>query len=361
MSSAPIIGDLDPARSAQELARVAGLRAEARLEHAINDLFLPEESRLSDRVRATVDAVLARLVARVEAELRRHAAHILLERGAAEQARHLRAGRPVLERLRAAGLLRDPELMDELIARVKLELLAEALPSVANAHQPDLLFSLADTGGDPIANAARALLRAENRRRSSDKSGVASASDLPADLLHRLSWWIAAAVREQMLEPVSAPDHDRALTEATLRALSGHDEADRPEAIADRLAAAIDASTAELPTLLLQAIGDGRLVLFTALIARAAGVDAEQVRHLVIDTDTDLLVLILHAVGVDRGTIARIGVALAEADPRRNLDRLANAIDWAVSQDPAAARASLAPLALCRDFRAAIHALVKTQ
>ena len=63
---------------------------------------------------------------------------------------------------------------------------------------------------------------------------------LPADLQHRLAWRVAAAVR-----PATAdPDADRAIAEATNRHLGAHDEGDRIEAVATRLAAAIDAGYA---------------------------------------------------------------------------------------------------------------------
>jgi hypothetical protein len=101
--------------------------------------------------------------------------------------------------------------------------------------------------------------------------------------------------------------------------------------------------------------------LFTSLLARAGRLEQDQVRHLVVDPHGDLLVLLLHAAGVARADIARIGVALAEADSRRDLERLADAVDWAVAHDRAAARAALAPLALDRDFRAAVRLLARTR
>ena len=80
-----------------------------------------------------------------------------------------------------------------------------------------------------------------------------------------------------------------------------------------------------------------------------------------LDPRGDLLALLLHTVGVDRADIARIGVALVEADPRRDLERLADAVDWATAHDRVEARAALAPLALDRDFRAAVRLLARAR
>lgn len=351
-----------PAQSAHARAVAADGHAERRLRHAIDDLFLPEEARLSDRTRAALHAVVAGIVAATEAEIRRYAARLLAGRGATAEAESLLRGGSVLDRLAAAGSLRDPDLMEELIARVKFDLLARSLPTAAaEPDRPSLLVRLADAPDGVVATGARALLATENRRRAAlDGSGPVR-SELPAELHQRLAWYVAAAVREQTPDMAGMSDRDRALTEAVLRSLSAHDEADRPEAAAARLAAALDAQADELGPLLTEAVVDGRLTLFAAVLARSAGVDYEQVRHLAVDPRGDLLLLLLHAVGLDRVAIARIGVALTEADPRRDLEQLADAIDWAVMHDRNEVRTALAPLALAPDFRAAVRALARSR
>lgn len=340
-------------------ASAADARLAARLGQMTGDLFLPDEARLSDRTRAVVHAVLRGAVASEEAQVRRHAARILAERGAAAQADKLLGGTPVIDGLRDAGLLRDPALLEELIARVELDLLAEALPPMAGVSgRPGLLARLAGSPEAAVARTALDLARAENRRRAALEGAAPVRSELPAEPHQRLLWRIAAAVREQSPEPDGMADRDRALTEAALRSLATHDEGDRPEAAAERLAAALDAQGDELGPLLMDALADRRMTLFVALVGRAAGVDYQQARLLTIEPEADLLVLLLHAIGLDRAAIARVGVALAEADARRDLDRLADAIDRAVAHDRDAARAALVPLALSPQLRTAVRSLV---
>ncbi|PAX09331.1 DUF2336 domain-containing protein [Sphingomonas lenta] len=351
-----------PAHGAHARAVGADARVDTRLRHAIDDLFMPEEARLSDRTRAAVHAVVAGIVAATEAEVRRHAARLLAGRGGTSQAEALLRGEPVLDRLSRAGLLRDPELMEELIARVELDLLARSLPTaVIEPDRPSLLIRLAEAPDGVVATAALALLATENRRRAAHEGSGPVRSELPAELHQRLTWYVAAAVREQSPDMAGMADRDRALTEASLRSLAAHDESDRPEAAAARLAAALDPQPDELGPLLTEAVADRRLTLFVAVLARSAGVDYEQVRHLAVDPSGDLLLLLMHAVGLDRVGIARIGVALTEADPRRDLEQLADAIDWAVAHDRDAARVALAPLALADDFRAAVRALARSR
>ncbi len=343
-------------------AVAADARVDARLHDAIGDLFLPSSARLNERTRAVVQHVLTGIVVGAEVEVRRHAARLLAARGGTVQADVLLGGTPVLPALTGAGVLRDPDLMGELIARVELDLLFDALPTMVIApDRPSLLVRLADSTDGVIAAAALALLAADNRRRAVNEGTGLVRSELPAELHQRLLWWIAAAIREQVAEPIGMADRDRAIAEATLRSLAAYDEGDRPEAAAIRLASALDPQSEELGPLLAETLSDRRATLFTALLARASGVDQEQVRHLIIDPRGDLLVLLLHAVGVDRADIARIGVALVETDPRRDLERLADTIDWATAHDRSDARAALAPLALDRDFRAAVRLLARAR
>lgn len=346
------------ANSAFTRAAAADLRAEQRLRHKIGDLFLPDEARLSDRARSAAHAVLAGIVAAAEAELRREAARLLAARGARALADQIFGGEPVLGRLAGTGLLRDPELMDELIARVELDLLSQALPPfVPEPERLDLMAVLTGSPDDEVATAAVALVGAENRRRAANGGATIARGELSAELHQRLLWWVAAVIREQSPDLDGMADRDRALTEATLRSLAAHDEGDRPEAAAARLAEAIDPRPDELADLLVATVNEGRLTLFAALVARAATVEYEQVRRLMIDPGADLLPLLLRVVGVERTVIARIGVALAEADVRRDLEQLADKIEWVEAHDPETARTALAPLALHRDFRAAVRAL----
>lgn len=347
------------ARDAHARAVAVDSCISSRLRHATHDLFLPQEARLSDRSRAAVHNLLSRIVGAIEAEVRSHAAR-LLARTHPGQAEVLANGAPVLNRLKEAGAFRSPDLVEDLVARVELDLLDQALqPAVADSGRPGLLARLAGCPDGIVATATRALLGAESRRRSAIEGSGPVRSELPAELHQRLVWMVAAGIREQSPGLEGMADRDRALTEAGLRSLNSHDEADRLEVAATRLASAIDAQPDELGPLLTDTVADRRVVLFVALVARAGGVEYEQVRHLVVDPRADLLLILLRAIGLERADIARIGVALAEADPQRDLEQLADAIDWALAHDRGAARAALAPLSLCRDFRIAVRALAR--
>ena len=343
-------------------AATADVRAEERLSTAIDDFFLGERDRLDDRLRLAMTTLLGDLARGVEASLRGYAARLLTARDAHELAETLTAAAPsILDRLVDAGLVRDSDLMRELLGRVRQDLLADALPAEApdDPDRPSLLPRLANSADSVVGPSALALLSTESRRRVPPGPGQAVPTELPAELHHRLVWWIAAVLRERYADDAgeALPLLDRALAEAALRSIAAHDEGDRVEAIALRLAGVIDAQPDERPALLTEALADRRLSLFVALLAHALGLDYADMRDVVVDPGAERLWLVLRALDLDRSTIARIGLALCDADPRRDLDAFADGLDDIVAIDPETAREALAPLLLHRDYRAALVAL----
>ncbi len=345
------------ASARQLLARAAAApgHAHRRLAAAIDDFFIPDDARLDDRMRATLAATLAALVEAVERDIRRQTARLLVGAARNDLAGKVTKGDPVLDRLIDAGLMRDVDLLRELIGRARQDLVADTLPVAApdESGTLSLLARLAGSGDGAVAAAALALMAADSRRRGFLDTNRQSRTELPAELHHRLVWWIAAAIREQQ----GNADSDRAIAEAAMRALANHDEGDRIEGVATRLAGAIDAQPDELPALLTHALGERQVALFIALIARALGVDYPTARDLVVDGAGERLWLALRAIELDRPTIARIGLSLCEADPRADVEAFADQLDAIVAVTPDEARVALATLRLHPDFRAALAAL----
>ncbi len=351
--------------ASQLLARGAAddVCADRRVMAAIDDFFVAETARLDDRVRGGLAEAIARLTSAIEGELRQYAARLLIGRGEPELAERL-VNDPLMVQaaLRQAGLLQDGELMRELLARVRQEVLGEALFPAApdDPDRPSLVARLVGSPDGVVATAATGLLAADARRRAAIDTGGAPRSDLPAELHHRLVWWTAAALRSLVLSPPSAA-LDRALTEAALRSLAAHDEGDRLEAAAVRLAAAIGAQPHELPDLLVESLGDRRVALFVALLAQALDFSYDVTRDIVLDPIADRLWLALRAAALDRAAIAAIGLALCEADPCRDVEAFADQIDAIMAVSPDDARQALSTLSLHPDFRQALMALIKAQ
>lgn len=347
-------------------AAMADVQADAALQIAIDDVFLPDAARLDDRTRLGVTVLLGDLSNGTAMTLRRHAARLLTVRDESVLAELLivsdgEAG----TRLAETGLLRDAPLMREIVGRVRQDVVSEALPTMAR-DDPDaasLLPRLLHHADPVIGTSAAALLAAESRRRIGGPVGAPLVSNLPAELHRRLVWLNAAAVRDQFAKAAGAalPALDRALAEAAMRSIATHDDGERLEAVASRLAAALDPGPGERAALLVEALLDRRLALFIAVIAHGLGLDHADARDIVLDPNGERLWLLLRALDLDRATIARVGLSLGEADQRRDLDGFADALDTIVAIDPLAARQALAPLLLHRDYRAALTAFARSR
>lgn len=347
-------GARDGARTLIANAAAADGVTRAALATGIDDFFLSDSGRLDEQARVALDRLLRALIATVDGELRGHAVRVLTAQGETSAAQALADAAPPYARLVQAGLLRDAELMGELIGRVRQELLAQAMPAQAadEPDRPSLINRFVQHTDRLLAQGAMAVLIAESRRRGVPNDGPLAQTDLPAELHHRLVWWVAAALHEEAGDPAA-----RALAEAAQRSLAAHDEGDRLEAAVMRLAIAIDASPDELAEHLREALGDRRVTLFAGLLAHALGIDYGAARDIMLDPASGRLWVALRALDFDRAAIARIGVGLCEADPRRDVERFADELDMIMQVDVAEARAAIAPLRLPADFRTAIAAL----
>lgn len=343
-------------------AEGADARGAAALKAAIDDVMLAPDARLDDRTRAGLSALIEALVATLADELAERGAKLLTSRGQAALGDALIDGRDgITARLAAAGLLRDVDLLGEVIARVRVEQIGAALPveGPGEASGASLLARLVQSPDRVVASAASALLAGESHRRAPADGAPLGGTGLPSELHQRLLWWVAAALRERALPEADGDTAalDRAVAESALRNIAAHDDSDRVEAAAMRLAAAIDAQADELPALLDEALRDRRLALFAALLAHALGVKYEMARDMVLDPSGDRLWLVLRALEMPRPAIARVGYLLSEADPRRDVEAFADLLDVIVSVDPEAARLAVEPLRLHPDYRAAMLAL----
>jgi hypothetical protein len=359
MTADPDPENTDVALRAAQLLRgaaTADQRAARRLRARITDIGADGETRLDDRLRALVNHHLRVFVERIESTLREETARLLVTRGERTTAARLRGeGGQAYERLCAAGLLDDEALLGELMSRFRHDILAERLPQHATGDdEPSLLARLADVSDTEVALAARALLVAESRRREALAFAEPDSVDLPAESYHRLVWCVAATLRRD-----DAVALDRVLADATGRLLATHDEGERAEARAMRLALAIDARPGEWPALIEEALGDRRLSLVVAALAQAAHLSFEQVRALVVEPDDERWWLVLRSIDLDPLTIARIGLALTDADPRRRREELPDILAAVNAITPADAHAALATLRLPAELRCAAEALAQ--
>lgn len=338
-------------------AAAAQSRADARRRAVAAQLVISRDFWLTDADRVVVTAMLSAMVAGIGDTLR-DVAHQSLTVAREAVAAGLIAAMRGTAPLAPGDFESLPALLAELAARVAERRIADALSVEPSATEqvgdpaPELLGRLATIAHPVVPSAARRYAIAEARRRGPDDlpSGTAYADsamsdDLPAELYRPLVWHIAAALGEAARasgrERIAI---DRALDEAAAAQIAVHDDTGGLEAAAMRLIAAVDARVDELPELAIEALRDRRLPLFIATVAHALSLDYRLVRDFVIDPADARLWTALRALDFPRDALAMVGVALCEADPRRDIDAFADSIDTLNAIDAGDARLVMAHL-----------------
>ena len=296
--------------------------ARARLVAATAELFVPPEYRLSDMRRAAMRGLAQRMTGTIEDLLRRHLATAFAAN--ARLAAELAGDGPPLafSALESGGVLRDPEFVAILLRRAEGQALAARRGSRPD-DQPPLIDTLRDS--EPaIAQAALAYAIAEIRRVDRFDDPLLARTDLPAELHHRLAWWVAAALRRHLVAQrgVPADAADQAVMAAAYATLSGYDESTTLEARAAALAWALHGGGRLDDALLAAATEQGHAPLAVAGFAVRAGIDPAAAWDMATDPAGSRLAVLLRATEVARAEAARILLAFA-ADAAHLPDMLA--------------------------------------
>ncbi|MFD1612166.1 DUF2336 domain-containing protein [Sphingomonas tabacisoli] len=333
-----------PDRLLAEAAQVAR-QADARLTAALNDLFLPDFVRPTDSQRAAMANMLDSLVTEIDRELR---AGLIARFGDAAPpvlgVARIPIIRPIFDR---AGVLRDRELAALLLTRAEEHRIAQAIRRVAQINpEPAPVIQL---GVTPELEAA--LQVAENRRTGSHGEPNVTIRDLSADLLHKLLWWGAAALRDYLERSTTleAGARDEALASVVATKLGTHDEGQTLDATAMRVAISIGGDDA----LLFELFRAGRFSLFVALLAVRARIDFASAFMLAADPGIGALAVLLRAVAASTQVAAPILLQMAAIN-RLSEAKLEERVNDFLDLDVAAAQDAVRPWRLERAFRHAI-------
>lgn len=333
-----------PDRLLADAAQVAR-HADARLTAALNDLFLPDFVRPTDLQRAVMARMLDGLVSELDGELR---AALISRLGpdappvlAVERVPILR---PIFDR---AGVLRDRELIALLLTRTEEHRITMGLRRVADL-QPR----------EPVApplplpqDLAQLLMVAESRRFGAHGDARLASRDLPADLLHRLTWRAAAALRDYLARTASikAGPRDEAIAAAAFERLAAHDEGQSREAVLMRAAMRLGPDD----NLLLSLFQSGRFGLFVAALAVRARLDFAPAFLLAADPGLGALAVLLRAVALPTQVAAPILLQMAAVNDVGDA-KLEERVSDFLDLEQATAQEALRGWRLDRAFREAI-------
>lgn len=287
--------------------------ARERLAVALDDLRLPEELRLTEWQRTTMNALRARIVRQIEDDLRSALAEAFTGEGqevihAALSSAHVVIAESILE---DAAPPPDPALTGALLLRVEEHRLLRA-----GAADNALLIELAGDADEAIAGEAMALLIVQSSRFDGFQEPVLARTELRAEIQHALVWTVAAALRLYLIDRhgLDAAIADEALAAAAGRLLADYDEGESVEALSLRLARRLRDDSRLTDALVSRTLFDGSLPLFLAALSVRATLDFTSVWEIASEPSGSGTVLLLLAAGISRDAAGPILVRLGESE-----------------------------------------------
>lgn len=312
------------------MARQNTARSRLALAENVLDLFVSPDGRLSEHERAQADAILGKLVADMEMQIRAGLAERLADASNAPPKLlemlandEISIARPILER---SKLLQDAALIEIVLARGREHQLAisirENVPhALSNAliarGEPDVIESLVRNPKAQLSRQALAHLVAESRRFDRFQQPLLSRADLPPGLAHRMFWFVSAALRQAILSEfkLSACDLDPPLEIATKIALADTETARQSnrQQTAEQLAGTLHQNGQLSIDTLINMLRKQRLQAFTASMSSLAGIPFTAVNRIILDPAIEPFAVLCKAIGISQPHFFSMALLLQQA------------------------------------------------
>lgn len=356
------------------LARDKSVESRKRLVAVVSDIFFSDQAILTEYERALITDILHKLIYELAVPVREVLGALLAEDEAMPRA-VLRALAEDEIEIAAPILLNNEALLDvELIEVVRhraLEhqlMLAMRRAPLAMAADPalesgdgDLMQELLESGDAKLVDATMAYLLDQTRGVDSFQEPILRREELSERLAKKMVLWVLAALRQHILDrfEVDLTALDDGI-EAAADEMSERLGAERDRRRGDRsaeLAAVLFGAGKLTPARLIQAMRQGEVSLFIAMLAHLTGLRLPLVRRLLFEPGGEGLVVACRALGFDKAIVASIFLLCRRARPGdwaadpRELSRVLALYDRV---QPAAAHAVLARWRRDPDFLYAI-------
>ncbi|HWK43131.1 MAG TPA: DUF2336 domain-containing protein [Stellaceae bacterium] len=284
------------------------------------ELFVRDDHRLSERERALMESILAKLIHGVEMRVRQDLAKRLEGLETAPRALvvmlandDVAVARPLLL---SSPLLRDPDLIEIVKNRSQEHLLSVALrrplsttvaEAIVDYGDEQVIEQLLKNSDAALSRRAFEYLVAESRQVDQFQEPLLERADLPTDLAYRMFWWVSGALRQVILKryDVDPGMLDDMLQESTRSAMADP-PAPTARTEATRLTAALADARALDDRFLIQALRNGRITAVVAALALRCGISQEIARRILFDAGGETLAIACRAIGMDRGSFSTV-------------------------------------------------------
>ncbi|WP_340149881.1 DUF2336 domain-containing protein [uncultured Sneathiella sp.] len=309
----------------EELARLIALskdsskRGRRQLFTNISELFLHDKERLSEQEQALIIGIMTKLLTEIETTIRQNLAEELAD---LEDVPHglitllandeIDVARPILFK---SHLLAEPDLVEIIQNRSKEHLLAIADRDDLNAAVSELLIShgdedvishLIENGDAKISRQSMEYLVEESRRIDRFQEPLIARHDIPADLAHKMFWWVSAALRRHILEHFEIDELE--LNEKMVAAAKTEyrfDVADN-SSNADKLVAELSKRKELNEKFLVQALRGRQIRLFLIGLAELSGLGYRKISRFIYDPNAEALIVVLKALEFSRSGFSTV-------------------------------------------------------
>lgn len=313
--------DPEDLRRLIKLARDKSRDSRRELLGNVSDLFLSPKGRLSDRERSLMSDILVGLITDMEMTVRREIAERLAQDDSVSHDLavflandEIEVARPILLR---SGVLQDVDLIEIIKRRTQQHMLAIARRKTLSENVSD---ALVDNGGEDVIEtllknrdavlSRRALeyIVEESKQVDRFQRPLLARNDLPPELAHRIFWWVSAALRQHIMKNFQVDEEfvDDLIADTTRSVIDKDDAARNSSSAAERLAGRLDEAGELSETLLVRAMHQGKINIFTAGLARLCRVELQTAERIVHDTEGEALAVAWKALGFERSNLATV-------------------------------------------------------
>lgn len=301
------------------LSKNSSKRGRRQLFNNITELFLKDEERMSQQEHALVIGILSKLLSEIETTIRQNLAEELAD---LEDVPHglitllandeIDVARPILFK---SHLLAEPDLIEIIQNRSKEHLLAIAERDDLNTTLSDLLIShgdedvishLIENGDAKISRKSMEYLVEESRRIDRFQEPLVARHDIPADLAHKMFWWVSAALRRHILEHFEIDElelHEKIV--AATKTEYRYDVAAK-SSNADKLIAELVKRKELNEKFLVQALRGRQIRLFVIGLAELSGLDYLKISRFIYDPNAEALLVVLKALEFSRSSFSSV-------------------------------------------------------
>ncbi|MBI2254795.1 MAG: DUF2336 domain-containing protein [Proteobacteria bacterium] len=308
----------------EQLLALAQLRSDegrAELFAVMGDLFHDRNDLLSAQERALMLDILEKLIGEVARDVKRKLALRLADApGLPRELAVLLANdeievaTPILLR---SAVLQDVDLVEVIRHRSRQHILTIAMrrdlstvvsDALVETGDRDVIRTLLENQDASIAKVTLAYLVEQSKSVDEFQEPLVRRRDLPADLARRMIYWVAAALRQALLDrfdidSAALDDRLEPLVQETVAEALAEAEVDDASAV---LARALGAGRQLTPRLLLQTLRKGEIQLFEAMFAEMSGLRLRLITRIAYEPGGQGLAVAARGMGLNREEFATI-------------------------------------------------------